>query len=568
MFQPLLQWCIVLLIGVNAYALPYDHTASVECLAEPHRAQYNGGIIKNPELNYGLKGWSKFGNSTVEHRQLRSNNFIVAHNRVNSHDSFSQDVSLLKDMFYTFSAWIQVTRASATVKAVFKTKNGYQFAGDVIAKPSCWSMIKGGLTVDESGPAQLYFESDDTSVEIWVDSISLQPFTEQEWTSHQDQSIEKNRKEKVRIQAVDKQGNILPNTKISIEQKKVSFPFGCAINKNILSNPPYQKWFTSRFTVTVFENEMKWYSTEITRGKIDYAVPDSMMQFAKSNNIAVRGHNVLWDDPTRQPSWVNALSPTDLNKAVVDRVNSVMTKYKGQLIGWDVVNENMNYNYFESKLGQNASSFLYNLASKADGGATLFLNDYNTIENSGGGASSPANYIQKLNLIKGYPGNGLLKMGIGLESHFSTPNIPYVRASIDTLAATNAAVWLTEVDVQSGPDQAKYLEQILREAHSHPKVAGIVLWSAWSSTGCYRMCLTDNNFKNLPTGDVVDKLLGEWGGKPIEGTTDSNGIFETSLFHGDYIVKMTNPNSLTNLKVSSSTNNGEDKKPLFLQVKV
>ena len=83
--------------------------------------------------------------------------------------------------------------------------------------------------------------------------------------------------------------------------------------------------------------------------------------------------------------------------------------------------------------------------------------------------------------------------------------------------------------------QAKYLEEILREAHSHPKVAGIILWSAWKPEGCYRMCLTDNNFKNLPTGDVVDKLMGQWFGfKYLSGKTDSNGFFETFLSHGDY----------------------------------
>ena len=33
--------------------------------------------------------------------------------------------------------------------------------------------------------------SNDTSVEIWVDSVSLQPFTKEEWRTHQDQSVEK-----------------------------------------------------------------------------------------------------------------------------------------------------------------------------------------------------------------------------------------------------------------------------------------------------------------------------------------------------------------------------------------
>jgi len=30
-----------------------------------------------------------------------------------------------------------------------------------------------------------------TSLEIWIDNISLQPFTDKEWSSHQDQSIDK-----------------------------------------------------------------------------------------------------------------------------------------------------------------------------------------------------------------------------------------------------------------------------------------------------------------------------------------------------------------------------------------
>lgn len=264
-----------------------------------------------------------------------------------------------------------------------------------------------------------------------------------------------NRKARVKIQTVDEQGNPLRKVKISIETNKVNFPFGCAINKNILSNPAYQNWFTPRFTVTVFEDEMKWYSTEASQGKVDYSVPDAMIQFAKQNNIAVRGHNVLWDDPKYQPQWVNSLSPSDLNKASTDRLNSVMSKYKGEVIAWDVVNENMHFNFFETKLGQSASSVFYNLAQKADGSIPLFLNEYDTIENVGEPDSSPQKYLEKIKEIKSFPGNENLNMGIGLESHFSTPNLPYIRSSIDTLAAANCPIWLTELDVESSPNQVR-----------------------------------------------------------------------------------------------------------------
>ncbi|CAI0425178.1 unnamed protein product [Linum tenue] len=58
------------------------------------------------------------------------------------------------------------------------------------------------------------------------------------------------------------------------------------------------------------------------------------------------------------------------------------------------------------------------------------------------------------------------------------------------------------------------------------------------------MCLTDNNFNNLATGDVVDRLLHEWGGSKeplVLGETDENGFLEASLFHGDYNVTIVHP---------------------------
>ncbi|KAF2294420.1 hypothetical protein GH714_011263 [Hevea brasiliensis] len=244
---------------------------------------------------------------------------------------------------------------------------------------------------------------------------------------------------------------------------------------------------------------MKWYSTEPSQGKVDYSVPDAMLQFAKKNNVLVRGHNVFWDDPKHQQGWINSLSPTDLSKATTDRINSVISRYRRQVICWDV-NENLHINFFESKLGQNASAVFYNLAQKFDGTWTLFLNEYNTIEDARDGDSTPAKYLQKLRDIKAFPGNRNLKLGIGLESHFSSaaPNLAYMRASIDTLAATNFPIWLTEVYVQRGPYQSS------------------------------------------------------------AGRTDGNGFFEASLSHGLYCVKIHHPSAknsslVQKLNVVSST---------------
>lgn len=44
------------------------------------------------------------------------------------------------------------------VTAVVKTSKGFKLAGAIFAEPNCWSMLKGGLTMDTSGVAELYFE--------------------------------------------------------------------------------------------------------------------------------------------------------------------------------------------------------------------------------------------------------------------------------------------------------------------------------------------------------------------------------------------------------------------------
>ncbi|XP_055819227.1 endo-1,4-beta-xylanase 5-like [Solanum dulcamara] len=540
----LVLYCLLLVsTGFEVHAQDYDYSFTAECLKNPLKPQYNGGIVINPEFNDGLNGWSLLGVAKVENNvSSDGNKFIVASERKGPYHGLSQEFQLDKDKFYVISGWIQVSHGDANVAVIFKTQSGFQHSAWAIAKSGCWSMFKGGLVVNTSGPAQLYFETNNTEVDIWIDNISVQPFSQEEWTSHQNQTIEKVRKSKVAIQVVDSQGKPLPNATISLFQGRANFPFGVAINKNILNNNAYQNWFFSRFKFTVFEDEMKWYSTEKSQGKVDYSTSDAMVNLCKSKGVSIRGHNILWDDPKFQPNWVPSLSPQQLSVAAGKRVGSIVAKYRGQVIHWDVVNENLHFNFFESKLGASASATFYRLAAQFDNNTPLFLNDYNTIEDQRDGASSPANYLNKIKQIRtgGYRG----PLGIGLEGHFVTPSQPYIRSALDTLASAKLPIWITELDVQSNPNQAQFLDQIIKEVVGHPGVQGLLIWSAWSPNGCYRMCLTDNNFKNLPTGDVVDKARATLSHEDLIGTTNAEGYFETSLFHGDYKAIVTHPSMI------------------------
>ncbi|KAF3668370.1 putative transcription factor bHLH84-like [Capsicum annuum] len=393
-------------------------------LADSVKPQYEGGIVVNPELNDGLNGWTILGDAKIENVvSSDGNNFIVASHRKGPYHGLSQEFQLEKDINYVVSGWLQVSHGDdANVAVIFKPQSGFQHAAWGIAKSGCWSMFKGGLVVNASGPAQLYFEI---------------------------------RKNKVAIQVVDAQGKPLPNATISLVQRRANFPFGVAINKNILNDSAYQNWFFSRFKYTVFEDEMKWYSTEVTQGKVDYSTSDAMVKLCKSKGVTIRGHNILWDDPKMQPYWVRTLSPQQLFVAAGKRVGSVVAKYRGQVIHWDVVNENLHSNFFESKLGPTASATFFRLASQFDNKTPLFLNEYNTIEDQRDGASSPVNYLNKIKQIRsgGYAG----PLGIGLEGHFVTP---YIRTALDTLASAKLPIWITELDVQRGPNQVRINSQI------------------------------------------------------------------------------------------------------------
>lgn len=261
------------------------------------------------------------------------------------------------------------------------------------------------------------------------------------------------RKRNLRLTVSNKQGKNLQGIKIAIQQTRTQFPIGTAITKHLLRLKAYQDWFVPRFTVTSFENEMKWYATESAQGKENYTIADAMIAFAKQHRVSVRGHNILWANMKFNPSWVRDLSPPNLLNATRRRIESLVTRYKDTVLDWDVVNENLHYSFFEDTLGANASAMFYNLAQTLDPNKTLFINEYNTLEIPEDNSVTPPKFVAKLNEIRSFPGNEHMKIGIGLQSHFSKPDIAYMRACLDIFAATKLPVWITELDVAKNPNR-------------------------------------------------------------------------------------------------------------------
>ncbi|KAJ6716481.1 HYDROLYZING O-GLYCOSYL COMPOUNDS putative-RELATED [Salix koriyanagi] len=527
------------------HAFSSNYNARTKCLIEPEAAQDGGGIIANPDFTHGMDGWTVYGQGAMkEEISMNGNRFIVAYNRTQSLDSISQKVQLRRGLIYSFSAWIQINKGSERVAVVFKIpRTELIIGGRVLARKGCWSLLKGGIFANFTSHAGILFESKNTATEIWVDSVSLQPFTLEQWRAQQDKKIDKERKSKVRFKVTYGNGTAMDSAAVSIKQTRSEFPFGCGMNFHIIDSTDYQNWFASRFKYTTFTNQMKWYSNEPEQGQENYTVADTMVKFAQRNGISIRGHNILWDDPKYQPEWVKNLTSDELRKAAEKRVDSVVSRYSGQLIAWDVINENLHFSFFEDKLGKEASSKYFKRAYELDPGTTMFLNEFSTIEYSNDEDVDPISYMKKLDEILSYPGNQGILAGIGLEGHFGVgqPNLAYMRSVLDILSSTGLPIWLTEVDVVKEPNQAEYLEQILREVYCHHAVQGIIMFAGPATAGFNATTLVDKDFKNTASGDVVDKLIDEWRTKPTETKSDGEGCFEMSLFHGYYNITIKNP---------------------------
>ncbi|XP_061978777.1 endo-1,4-beta-xylanase 5-like isoform X2 [Populus nigra] len=458
---------------------------------------------------------------------------------------------------YCFSIWVKIQGADSTlVTASLMANNNstYDCVGTVLAKSGCWSFLKGGFILDSpSSVSILYFQgTTDKSINVAIASASVQPFTEQQWRTNQQYIINTERKRAVTIHVSDSHGDRLQGASITIEQISKDFPFGSAIARTILGNLPYQNWFVERFNAAVFENELKWYATEPEQGKVNYTIPDQMLEFVLANQIVARGHNIFWEDPKYNPAWVRDLTGPALKSAVSFRIQSLMSKYKEEFIHWDVSNEMLHFDFYEERLGPDATLHFYKTAHEADPLASLFLNEFNVVETCTDVNTTVDTYIDKIRELER---GGSSMNGIGLESHFSKPNLPLMRAILDKLATLKLPIWLTEVDISNKFDketQAIYLEQVLREGFSHPAVDGIMLWTAIHPNGCYQMCLTDSNLQNLPAGDTVDKLLKEWETGEANGLTDDHGSYSFFGFLGEYRIRVQYGNRTTNSTLSLS----------------
>ncbi|WP_339723059.1 endo-1,4-beta-xylanase [uncultured Paraglaciecola sp.] len=240
------------------------------------------------------------------------------------------------------------------------------------------------------------------------------------------------------------------------------FKLGVAINQNQATNKDQQgaAIAAQHFSVLTPENDMKWESIEPNENQFTWQGADALISFAARHNQSVIGHTLVWHSQT--PDWVFEVSPGVpasrelLLQRMQAHINALAGRYKGKIVGWDVVNEALNEDgsLRDSKwrqiIGDDFIEKAFEFASKAAPNAELYYNDYNLFkpEKRAGAVRIAANLLKK----------GIRIDGIGEQAHYDlNPPVQQLNDSIEAFASLGLKVMITELDISvlKFPDESK-----------------------------------------------------------------------------------------------------------------
>ena len=335
---------------------------------------------------------------------------------------------------------------------------------------------------------------------------------------------------------------------------------GTELTGSMPSNATIASIAGTQFDMVTPGNEMKWDTTEPSNGSYNFAPGDTIVSFAQSHNMRVRGHNLVWH--SQLPSWVSSLPTSQVKAAMEAHITTEVTHYKGKIYAWDVVNEPFNddgsyrqdafYNAFGG--GEQYIADAIRTAHTADPNAKLYINDYNI---EGENTKSNAMYTLAQQLLA----QGVPLGGIGLESHFILGQVPSsMQANMQRFAALGLDVAVTELDdrIQLPASSANLQQQatdygnVVKDCLSVSRCVGVSQWGvgdadSWipgTFSGFGAATMYDNNYQPKPAYNAVASALG---GSSSGGGGGSGGG-STGALHAVGAGKcLDDPNSTTTL---------------------
>ena len=245
-----------------------------------------------------------------------------------------------------------------------------------------------------------------------------------------------------------------PSLKDAVGDK---FLMGVALNVNQSSGVDTSsiKLVKQHFNSIVAENCMKCEVIHPEEDRYDFTLADQFVSFGEKNGMAVIGHCLIWHSELAPWFCVdekgNNVTPEVLKQRMKDHITTIVTRYKGRIKGWDVVNEAIleDGSYRKSKfyeiLGEEFIPLAFQYAHEADPDAELYYNDY--------AMNMPGKREGVVKLVSSLKEKGIRIDAVGMQGHMGMdyPDINEFEQSIVAFAGTGVKVMVTEWDMSALP---------------------------------------------------------------------------------------------------------------------
>ncbi len=208
------------------------------------------------------------------------------------------------------------------------------------------------------------------------------------------------------------------------------------------------------------ENAMKMGPIHPGANQYNWAPSDSIAAFAKRNKLKLRGHTLCWHNQTPRWFFTDSATGKQVSKEVLlqrlqDHITTVVSRYKGTIYAWDVVNEAISdkkdelfrNSLFYQICGEEFIAKAFQWAHAADPNALLFYNDYNEID--------PVKREKIIRMIKDLKAKGIPIHGVGLQGHWAInePSREQLENTLKDFSALGLDMQITELDISVYPKE-------------------------------------------------------------------------------------------------------------------